>query len=115
MSASVDVLTCPHCHQPVQESVKIGNLEVFLSGDVFRDSQPIKLTRREFQVLWFMAKKAGQSLTRTQIVEAVWGYEFQGLTNIVDVYVRYLREKLGHPWLIQTVRGVGYTLAENKQ
>ena len=70
------------------------------------------LKPKEFDLLFFLAKNAGQVFTRQQLLEHVWGYEFFGGSRTVDVHVRWLREKLekdpGHAAHILTVRGVGY-------
>lgn len=76
----------------------------------------VRLTAREFDLLEYMMDHYFQVLTRTQILEAVWGYDYMGSSNIIEVYIRYLRRKIGDPKggaLIQTVRGVGYILREN--
>jgi two-component system, OmpR family, response regulator ArlR len=81
--------------------------------EVFRGETAVTLTRREFDLLAYMLENQGIVLTRDMILERVWGWGFAGSTNIVDVYVGYLRAKLdadGRPSLIQTVRGVGYVL-----
>ncbi len=81
--------------------------------EVYRGETAITLTRREFDLLAYMMENQGIVLTRDMILERVWGWGFAGSTNIVDVYVGYLRAKLdvdGRPPLIQTVRGVGYVL-----
>ena len=81
--------------------------------EVHRGESPITLTRREFDLLAYMMENPGIVLTRDMILERVWGWGFAGSTNIVDVYVGYLRAKLdgpGRPSLIQTVRGVGYVM-----
>jgi two-component system OmpR family response regulator len=73
----------------------------------------VELTAREFGVLEFLTRHAGQVVTRTQLLDHVWDENFLGSTNIVDVYVGYLRAKLERPFgrkLIHTVRGVGYRL-----
>src|SRR5262249_30912357 len=78
-----------------------------------RDAQPIELTAREYRLLEFLIRHPGQVLTRTQIAEHVWGDDFDASSNVVDVYIRYLRRKVDDPFepkLIQTVRGVGYKL-----
>jgi heavy metal response regulator len=78
-----------------------------------RDAQPIDLSAREYRLLEFLMRHPGQVLTRTQIAEQIWGYDFDANSNIVDVYIRYLRRKVDDPFapkLIQTVRGVGYKL-----
>ncbi len=80
--------------------------------EVWRGQTPITLTVREYDLLLFLLRHPRQVLTRAQILEAVWGYDFPGDDNVVEVYVRYLRTKLGDypPQLLQTVRGVGYAL-----
>lgn len=83
--------------------------------DVRRGETPVALTRREFDLLAYMMENPGIVLTRDMVLERVWGWGFAGSTNIVDVYVGYLRAKLdgeGRPSVIQTVRGVGYVLRE---
>jgi len=71
--------------------------------------QKVDLTRREFDLLVYLLEHPERVLTRDQLVEHVWGFDYYGDTNVVDVYVRYVRKKLGGSW-IQTVRGVGYML-----
>lgn len=73
--------------------------------------EAVELTKREFELLAYFIAHPKQVLTREQILDAVWGYDYYGDTNVVDVYVRYLRQKL-EAQLIQTVRGVGYVLKE---
>ena len=78
-------------------------------------SAAIELTPREFDLLEFLMRHPGQALTRDAILAGVWDYGFLGGSNVIDVYVRYLRQKLAAhdvPPLVQTVRGVGYTLRE---
>lgn len=82
---------------------------------VRRAGQLAQLTQREYDLLLALMQHPGEALSRNQLLDAVWGTEFDGQANIVDVYVRYLRQKLerpGEPDLIQTVRGVGYMLEE---
>ena len=79
---------------------------------VTRGGRPIELTRTEFLLLELLLRHPRQVLTRTQIFEQVWGYDFGPSSNSLEVYVGYLRRKLGEPRLIQTVRGVGYVLRE---
>ena len=80
--------------------------------EVLRADNAIELTPREFDLLVYLLRNQRQVLNREQIVEAVWGYDYMGDTNVVDVYIRYLRKKIdhGHSPLIHTVRGVGYVL-----
>ena len=85
------------------------------SRQVSRNSRTIELTAKEFDLLDYLMTNPRQVLTRDRILEEVWGYDFMGDSNIIEVYVRYLRLKLeaeGEPRLIQTVRGVGYVLRE---
>lgn len=86
------------------------------SRQVFRGGKPIDLTAKEFDLLELFMRHAGQVLTREMIYEHIWDYDFGGESNIIEVYVRYLRTKLeahGGSRLIQTIRGVGYTLRES--
>jgi DNA-binding response OmpR family regulator len=83
--------------------------------EVYRDNRAIELTAKEFELLHYLLSHARQVLTRDQILEQVWGYDFIGDSNIIEVYIRYLRLKLeaeGESRLIQTMRGVGYVLRE---
>ena len=83
--------------------------------EVIRANEAIELTPREFDLLVFLLKNKRQVLGREQILEAVWGYDYFGETNVVDVYIRYIRKKIDNGnqlELIQTVRGVGYVLKE---
>lgn len=83
--------------------------------EVFRNGRTIELTAKEFDLLDYLISHPRQVITRDQILEKVWGYDFMGDSNIIEVYVRYLRLKLeenGERRLIQTVRGVGYVLRD---
>ncbi len=87
-----------------------------LTREVYRDGQLIELTAKEFELLEYLLAHPRQVLTKTQILERVWGYDFMGDSNIIEVYIRYLRMKLEQNQqdrLIQTVRGVGYALRES--
>lgn len=78
--------------------------------------RPIELTVKEFELLKYLMSHPQQVLTREQILENVWGNEFQGESNVIEVYIRYLRLKIeakGQKRLIQTVRGVGYVLKKD--
>jgi heavy metal response regulator len=80
---------------------------------VSRGDQRIDLTSREFALLDYFMRNPGRVLTRTMIIEHVWNYDFDTMTNVIDVYVNYLRKKIDagrEPKLIHTVRGVGYVL-----
>ncbi len=92
----------------------IANLTVNCnSHDVFRDKVPIKLSTREFTILEYMIRNKERVLSREQIEQHIWNYDYEGGTNVIDVYIRYLRRKIDkdfEPKLIHTVRGVGYVL-----
>jgi two-component system OmpR family response regulator len=80
---------------------------------VTRDGQEVELTAREFSVLEFLTRHAGEVVSRAQLIDHVWDENYLGSTNVVDVYVGYLRKKLERPFgraLINTVRGVGFQL-----
>ncbi|MCK5633469.1 MAG: response regulator transcription factor, partial [Anaerolineales bacterium] len=83
---------------------------------VFRGERVVELTAKEYELLELFLRNPRQVLTRDLIYDRVWGYDFGGESNIIEVYVRYLRQKTeseGEPRLIHTVRGVGYVLREN--
>lgn len=78
-----------------------------------RGGQAIELSAREYALIEFLMRHPGQALSRTQIAEHVWNYDFYATSNVVDVYIRYLRRKIDAGFelqLIQTVRGVGYKI-----
>jgi DNA-binding response OmpR family regulator len=82
---------------------------------VRRGDKPVELTSREFALLDYLMVNAGRVLSRTMIVENVWDQSFEGLTNIVDVYIRQLRKKIDEESpvkLLRTIRGVGYSINE---
>jgi DNA-binding response OmpR family regulator len=76
--------------------------------EVVVDGQEVELTQREFDLLDFLLRHAGQVVSRDQLLESVWGFVYPGETRTVEVHVAQLRKKLGRPELIRTVRGVGY-------
>lgn len=83
--------------------------------DVKRNGRMIELTPREFDLLLYLIKNPQQVLSREQVLNAVWGYDYYGDTNVIDVYIRYLRRKVDageSSTYIQTVRGVGYVMKE---
>lgn len=97
-----------------QDTIRVGPLELSLSRHLVTvDTVPVDLTRREFDLLHYLMSNAEITLTRDMVLDQVWGWAYVGTSNIVDVYVGYLRQKLeavGSPSLIHTVRGVGYCL-----
>ncbi|HTO45581.1 MAG TPA: response regulator transcription factor [Burkholderiales bacterium] len=103
---------------PVARSsvLRISDLELDrFTQQVRRAGRRIELTPKEYALLEYLASSPGRVFSRTMIIEHVWDQSFQGLTNIVDVYVRHLREKVDEPHehkLIRTVRGVGYCLSD---
>lgn len=98
--------------------IRIADLEIDrVAHQVRRRGVAIKLTSKEYGLLEYLAVNSGRVLSRTMIIEHVWDQSFEGLTNIVDVYVRQLREKIDEPFdkrLIHTLRGVGYHLSETE-
>lgn len=99
--------------------LRADNLELDrLSKQVRRGGKRIALTVKEYALLEYLLANAGRVLSRTMIIEHVWDQSFQGLTNIVDVYVRHLRSKVDDPYprkLIHTVRGAGYCLSDETE
>jgi len=99
--------------------LRAGDLELDrLSQKVKRGEKRIALTSKEYALLEYLLANAGRVLSRTMIIEHVWDQSFQGLTNIVDVYVRHLRTKVDDPYprkLIRTVRGAGYCLSDEDE
>ncbi len=97
--------------------LRVGDLELDrLTQQVRRAGKRIDLTSKEYALLEYLIAHAGRVLSRTMIIEHVWDQSFEGLTNIVDVYVRHLREKVDDPFptkLIRTVRGAGYCIDEH--
>lgn len=84
--------------------------------EVARNGRAIELTPREFDLLLYLMQHPQQVLSREQVLNAVWGYDYFGDTNVIDVYIRYLRKKVDageETTYIQTVRGVGYVLKEH--
>jgi len=101
-----------------QEQAAFGQLSINeQTREVIYYGINIDLTPREYDLLLYLLKHSKQVLTREQILQAVWGYDYYGDTNVVDVYIRYVRQKLeaaNDTPIIQTVRGVGYVLKEHK-
>lgn len=98
------------------DAVSVGDLTVeFSTRRVTRGGKEIHLSSKEFALLESLIRHKGAVLSRTQLENQVWDYGFEGGSNIVDVYIRYLRKKLDDPFekkLIHTIRGAGYTLRE---
>jgi DNA-binding response OmpR family regulator len=100
----------------VAEQLRFGDLILDLTTRrTMRGGRAIDLTMKEFELLKYLMTRPREVLTREQILENVWGYDFMGESNVIEVYIRYLRLKIedeGEKRLIQTVRGVGYVLRE---
>ncbi|MCC6363400.1 MAG: response regulator transcription factor [Bryobacterales bacterium] len=100
--------------QPIPERLQVGDLVLdCLRRKVARSGQNVDLAPKEFSILEYMMRNPGRPLSRTMIVEHVWDMDYDGLTNIVDVYIRHLRSKIDEGYqtrLIHTVRGIGYML-----
>ena len=100
--------------QPTPERLSVGDLVLdCIRRKVIRGTENIELAPKEFSILEYMMRNRGRPLSRTMIVEHVWDMDYDGLTNIVDVYIRHLRSKIDDKWpvkLIHTVRGIGYML-----
>ena len=94
--------------------VTIANLKVDLDAKtVFRDDLLIKLSGREYSILEYLIRNKGKILSRERIEDHIWNYDYEGGTNVIDVYIRYLRKKIDDnytPKLIHTIRGLGYVL-----
>ena len=99
---------------PKTQKYQVGDLSLDTqSREVWRDGTRLELTAKEYAIIEYFMRRPNAVVTRTMLGESVWDYEFDGLSNIIDVYVRRLRQKIdrdGQPSLIQTVRGAGYRL-----
>lgn len=99
---------------PIQRTVmlEVGDLRLDSARhQVWRGDTPIDLSRKEYAILEALMRHAGDVLSRFELLEQVWGYDYENRSNIVEVYIRYLREKIDRPFgrnTLQTVRGVGY-------
>ena len=98
------------------EVMRVGDLTLDESRhEVRRGDTAIELTAKEFDLLSYLMRNAGRVLNKAQIVDHVWGYDAEATSNVVEIYVHYLRDKVdrGFPRpLIRTIRGVGYTIKE---
>ncbi|MFC3813427.1 winged helix-turn-helix domain-containing protein [Lysobacter sp. GCM10012299] len=96
--------------------LRVGDLELDLLGrDAQRGDKHIELQPREFRLLEYLMRQAGRVVTRTMLLEAVWDYHFDPQTNVIDVHISRLRQKIDHGFdqpLLHTVRGAGYRLGE---
>ncbi|MGF1588932.1 MAG: response regulator transcription factor NblR [Pleurocapsa sp.] len=101
----------------ISEQLRFGELVLDLTTrQVIRQEQVIDLTMKEFELLKYLMSNPQQVMSREEIIENVWGYDYRGESNVIEVYIRYLRLKIeskNHKRLIQTVRGIGYVLRES--
>ncbi|MBI5234409.1 MAG: response regulator transcription factor, partial [Deltaproteobacteria bacterium] len=99
--------------------IRIADLEInTTSRDVKRDDKPLQLTSREYTLIEYLAYNAGKVVTRTDIIEHIYSEEFDMDSNVVDVYINYLRNKVDRGFkkkLIHTIRGAGYKLSDNEK
>ena len=98
-----------------RQRITVGDLEIApLEGTVTRGGEPLQLTRTEFKLLTELATEPGRVLSREELLERVWGYDYFGDSRLVDVHVRRLRKKVEHdpanPTVVTTVRGMGYRI-----
>ncbi|MBE3595620.1 MAG: response regulator transcription factor [Hydrogenibacillus sp.] len=105
---------------PEERIIQIGELMIDLGRyEVSRDGVPVDLTPKEYDLLFFMARNRGKVLTREQLLNNVWNYDFVGDSRIVDVHISHLREKLERdpkqPRYIKTIRGLGYKLEDRAE
>ena len=114
LMARVDALSRRRETGAVATTLKVGELEMnLINRTVHRQGKEIDLQPREFQLLEFMMRHAGQSVTRTMLLEKVWEYHFDPQTNVIDVHISRLRSKIDKGFdraMLQTVRGAGYRL-----
>ncbi|HLW26169.1 MAG TPA: response regulator transcription factor [Kiloniellales bacterium] len=112
--ARLEVLVRRSNAPAVETRLIVGDLEMdLLSRRVTRAGQPIELQPREFRLLEYLMRHAGQTVTRTMLLEAVWDYHFDPQTNVIDVHISRLRQKIDKGFdraLLHTVRGAGYAL-----
>jgi two-component system response regulator MprA len=103
-------------HPEAADTLTFGDLRLDTgTHQAFRGDRPVELTAKEYELLELFMRNPRQVLTREVIFDRVWGYDFGGESNIIEVYVRYLRQKTeaaGEPRVLHTVRGVGYVLRE---
>ncbi len=97
----------------INNILKVSTLQMDTSTKIVTvDNTPIELSAKEYSILEYLMNNVGIVLSREQIELNVWGYDYDGVSNMIDVYIRYLRKKIGLP-LIHTVRGMGYVIREN--
>jgi two-component system OmpR family response regulator len=112
--ARIEALLRRRSAPAVQTKLNVGDLEMdLLARQVRRATQSIELQPREFRLLEYLMRHAGQVVTRTMLLEGVWDYHFDPQTNVIDVHISRLRQKIDkgfNPPLLHTVRGAGYCI-----
>ncbi len=102
--------------EKADNKLQLGDLVIdAVTRTVTRGNKPIELTNKEYALLEYFIRNPGRVLSRTMIAEHVWDYQFDPMTNVIDVYVNYLRQKIDRGFekkLIHTIRGVGYVIRE---
>ncbi|WP_373893036.1 response regulator transcription factor [Virgibacillus natechei] len=111
------ILRRTRLEQPAYKTVRVGNLVIFPERyEAQMDDEVIPFTRKEFELLFYLAKHKGKVISRDQLLNRIWDYDFIGDTRIVDVHISHLRDKIEpttkKPTYIKTVRGLGYKLEE---
>ena len=114
--ARLEVLVHRRAGTPRETTLRVADLELdLLQRTVKRDGQTIELKPREFQILEYLIRHKGQVVTRTMLLESVWDYHFDPQTNVIDVHMSRLRQKIDRGFetpLLRTVRGAGYALRD---
>ena len=115
LSARIRVLLRKPAETP-KTCYRVGGLEVHMdTHQVLRDGEEVKLSGKEFALLRYMVQNAGTVLSRDRLEQHLWNYDYMGSSNVIDVYIRYLRKKIDdgrETKLIHTMRGAGYVLKE---
>ena len=113
LSARIRVLLRKPAETP-KTCYRVGGLEVHMdTHQVLRDGEEVKLSGKEFALLRYMVQNAGTVLSRDRLEQHLWNYDYMGSSNVIDVYIRYLRKKIDDGFetkLIKTIRGEGYTI-----
>jgi two-component system OmpR family response regulator len=117
--ARIEALTRQRGSAPAETQLQVGNLELdLLSRVVRREGRVVVLQPRELKLLEYMMRHAGQVLTRPMLLEAIWSYHFDPQTNLIEVHISRLRQKIDQPFknaMLHTIRNVGYILREDCQ
>jgi two-component system alkaline phosphatase synthesis response regulator PhoP len=106
-------------HETKEQEIRVGNIVIHpLKHEVFVKGHPIALTRKEFQLLHYLAMHPGKVVTRDHLLDQLWGYKYAGDTRVIDVHISHVREKIEddpkNPRYLKTIRGVGYKLLDRE-